>query len=92
MFILEGVPAVLLGWICLFVLSDKPSGARWLSTDQRAWLLGKLESENCGEKRVGQLSLWQVLCNKHVLVLSVVLAGSTAVSSGPRTSRRSRTT
>lgn len=31
---------------------------------------------------MGQLSLWQVLCNKHVLVLSVVLAGSTAVSSG----------
>jgi len=28
------------------------------------------------------MSVWQVLWNKHVLVLSVVLAGSTAVSSG----------
>jgi nitrate/nitrite transporter NarK len=31
---------------------------------------------------VGQISVWRVLCNKHVLALSVVLAGSTAVSSG----------
>ncbi len=31
---------------------------------------------------MGQLSLRQVLWNRHVLVLSVVLAGSTAVSSG----------
>jgi MFS transporter, ACS family, tartrate transporter len=82
MFILEGAPAVLLGLFCLFVLSDKPSGARWLTGEQRDWLNGRLEQETRREKRVGQISLWRVLCNKYVLVLSVVLAGSTAVSSG----------
>ena len=82
MFILEGAPAILLGLFCLFVLSDKPSGARWLTAEQRDWLAGRLQQETRREKRVGAISLWRVLCNKYVLVLSVVLAGSTAVSSG----------
>src|SRR5580704_12440702 len=82
MFILEGAPAALLGLACLIVLNDRPSDAAWLNTDQRGWLLGKLAAEGDRERPVGKLSLWQVLSNKHVLVLSIVLAGSTAVSSG----------
>jgi MFS family permease len=82
MFIMEGAPAVLLGLFCLFVLSDKPLGARWLDADQKTWLNGRLLSEDGRSKRVGQISLWRLLWNKHVLVLSVTLAGSTAVSSG----------
>jgi MFS transporter, ACS family, tartrate transporter len=82
MFIMEGAPAVLLGLFCLFVLSDKPSTARWLDANQKAWLNDRLQSENKRDKRVGQISLWRVLWNKHVLVLSITLAGSTAVSSG----------
>jgi MFS transporter, ACS family, tartrate transporter len=82
MFILEGAPAVLLGMFCLFVLSDKPSSAPWLDSHQKAWLNGRLQSESGRSKRVGQISLWRVLWNKHVLILSVTLAGSTAVSSG----------
>jgi MFS family permease len=82
MFIMEGAPAVLLGLFCLFVLSDKPLSAPWLDFDQKAWLNGRLQSESGRSKRVGQISLWSVLWNKHVLILSVTLAGSTAVSSG----------
>jgi ACS family tartrate transporter-like MFS transporter len=82
MFILEGAPAVLLGLFCLFVLSDKPAAARWLGADQKEWLNGQLLSEAAGRKRVGKTGVWSVLWNKYVLVLSVTLAGSTAVSSG----------
>jgi ACS family tartrate transporter-like MFS transporter len=82
MFIMEGAPAVLLGLFCLFILSDKPSGADWLDSSQKSWLNGRLQAESGRSTRVGQISLWRVLWNKHVLVLSVTLAGSTAVSSG----------
>src|SRR5947208_5386818 len=82
MFIAEAVPAVLLGLACLFVLSDRPADARWLGTDERNWLLARLQAEGRRERPGTQMSVWQVLWNKHVLVLSVVLAGSTAVSSG----------
>jgi ACS family tartrate transporter-like MFS transporter len=82
MFIMEGAPAVLLGLFCLFLLSDKPSSARWLDAGQKSWLIGKLQTEDGGMKRVGKIGLWKVLWNKYVLILSVTLAGSTAVSSG----------
>jgi MFS transporter, ACS family, tartrate transporter len=82
MFIIEGLPAVLLGLVCLFLLDDRPSDAKWLQTDQREWLLGRLQAEGGRSRPIGEISVWKVLWNKHVLALSVVLAGSTAVSSG----------
>ncbi len=82
MFILEGAPAVLLGLFCLLVLSDKPTNARWLGADQKEWLSEKLRTEGAAKKRVGTIGVWGVLWNKYVLVLSLTLAGSTAVSSG----------
>jgi nitrate/nitrite transporter NarK len=82
MFILEAVPAVLLGLACLVVLSDRPADAKWLGDEERRWLLAKLRTESEGRRPVTQLTLSQVLWNRHVLALSVVLAGSTAVSSG----------
>jgi len=82
MFILEGIPAVLLGLACLAVLSDRPADATWLGDEERRWLIAKLQAEEGKRRPVEKLSLNQVLWNKHVLVLSVVLAGSTAVSSG----------
>ena len=54
MFIMEGAPAVLLGLFCLFILSDKPSSAPWLDSDQKSWLNGRLQSESGRSKRVGQ--------------------------------------
>jgi MFS transporter, ACS family, tartrate transporter len=82
MFILEAAPAVLLGLACLVVLSDEPRDAKWLSTAHQNWLVSALDSEKREARLVGHLSLWQALWNKHVLALSLVLAGSTAVSSG----------
>jgi MFS transporter, ACS family, tartrate transporter len=82
MFIIEAIPAVLLGLACLVVLSDRPAGATWLSDEERRWLQTRLDAEAGRQRPVGKLSLNQVLWNRHVLALSVVLTGSTAVSSG----------
>ena len=82
MFIIEGIPAVLLGLTCLFVLTDRPAHARWLSPDERDWLQRRLDRDGTGRARLAEGSLWQVLWNRDVLMLSLVLAGSTAVSSG----------
>ena len=45
MFILEGVPAVILGLICLFVLTERPAEAKWLPAEQREWLEARLNAE-----------------------------------------------
>ncbi len=82
MFMLEAAPAIVLGLICLIVLSDGPANAAWLPSDEKTWLVCELGEEQRRRRPVGQLRLWQVLWNKHVMILSLVLAGSTAVSSG----------
>jgi ACS family tartrate transporter-like MFS transporter len=45
MFIIEGVPAVLLGIVTLFYLTDYPRKAKWLTAEQKQWLEATLEAE-----------------------------------------------
>ena len=42
LFLLEGLPTVLLGFSVLFVLKDGPESAEWLSQNERTWLKGEL--------------------------------------------------
>lgn len=44
-FIIEGMPAVLLGIAIPFLLTDKPKDAKWLTAEEREWLNRTLETE-----------------------------------------------
>jgi ACS family tartrate transporter-like MFS transporter len=46
MFLLEGIPSVLLGIVVLRFLTDRPSQAKWLSDEQRQWLTDEMEAEH----------------------------------------------
>jgi sugar phosphate permease len=81
MFIAEAIPAVLLGLLCLVTLSDGPAHAPWLAPRERTWLQDRLASDPA-QQRLADATVWQVLWHRDVLLLAVVLAGSTAVSSG----------
>jgi len=53
LFILEGLPAILFGFLILIILPDLPEKASWLTRDERAWLSARLEgSQVCAETRV----------------------------------------
>ena len=82
LFILEAVPAVLLGIATLFWLPDRPETAKWLAPDQRDWLMRQLAAERAGSAKSAPLSLWQILRDKRVLVMALVYAGSTATNYG----------
>ena len=45
LFLLEGIPAVLLGFAVLALLPDHPAGSRWLSVEQRDWLTVRLRRD-----------------------------------------------
>ena len=45
LFLLEGLPAVVLGSSVLFYLTDRPETARWLNPGEREWLVEKLAAE-----------------------------------------------
>ena len=78
LFILEGVPTMLLGIVCLFFLTDRPSQARWLSDAQRTWLNQRIEGEAAKRKAIGHLSLLQLARNKYFIVMAVVASGASA--------------
>ena len=72
LFILEGVPAVVVGCICFFYLTDSPKDAHWLSVEERAWLTQKLAAERESYGSHHKISLWQGLSDRRVLMLSLV--------------------
>jgi MFS family permease len=45
LFILEGIPSILLGIMVPFALTSRPADAKWLTGAEREWLLGTLEAE-----------------------------------------------
>lgn len=44
-FLLEGLPAVVLGLVTLAYLTDRPDQARWLTPAERTWLAEQIENE-----------------------------------------------
>lgn len=80
-FIIEAIPAVLMGLLSFVWLTDRPAHAKWLSDDERAWLAGKLAMEQQRTTRVRQLSIWRVMVNKHVLIMALVYSGAAGASS-----------
>ena len=52
LFILEGIPAIILGIVTIFYLTDWPSQARWLPDDERDWLVDELQTELQAKKKI----------------------------------------
>ena len=80
-FLLEAVPAVLLGVACFFLLTDRPEHASWLSPAQKTWLAEAMEADNRRSTKVPHVSLMQVLRNKYVLIMALVYSGAAGASS-----------
>ena len=75
MFLLEGLPAVLLGIVTFFYLTDRPEQAAWLSPEEKAWLTARIADEiqesprqhNLGEA-TRDLRVW------HLVALAIMIA------------------
>ncbi len=73
MFILEGIPAVLLGVVTFFYLVDSPEkDQRWLTAEERAWLMAELAKENQGKQADTRHSLKEVFSDYRVWLLTLV--------------------
>ncbi|MBX5464106.1 MAG: MFS transporter [Clostridia bacterium] len=60
-YILEGLPAVVLGFLNIWLMADRPAEARWLTDQEKRWLEGELERETAAVRQRHQLTLWQGL-------------------------------
>src|ERR1700730_8835069 len=61
LFILEGIPAILLGIITIFYLTDWPSQAKWLPADEREWITEELLKEKQAKQQVHSFRIWEAL-------------------------------
>jgi ACS family tartrate transporter-like MFS transporter len=77
LFILEAVPAVILGVVFWIAMTDWPSEAHWLTPAQRNWLMARLDSERARREAIRHYSLKEALLDKRVLLLSLVYFGGT---------------
>lgn len=82
LFIIEGVPSVLLGVVTWFYLTDRPEKADWLSAEQKVWLAAKLENEVAAKQAATHLTLGQALSSPKVIALSLVYFGFVAALYG----------
>ena len=73
LFLFEGIPAVLLGIVTLFVLPDRPNEVRWLHPEERNWLTSRLAEERQAKAHVEHLTIWQALRHPAVLLLTAGL-------------------
>jgi ACS family tartrate transporter-like MFS transporter len=73
MFVIEGLPAVLLGFVVLWFLTEKPAEAKWLSQRQRDWLSQRIEAEHVEAHARHGLQLRAALLHPTVWLLAVVM-------------------
>jgi MFS transporter, ACS family, tartrate transporter len=78
LFILEAVPALLLGVATFFYMTDRPARARWLPEDERAWLVRTMDAEVAQRSGHASHSPWRGLVDPRVLALSLVYFGTSA--------------
>ncbi|MDQ0218070.1 MFS transporter [Peribacillus cavernae] len=72
MFFLEGIPAILLGIVTFFYLTDKPAKAKWLTQEEKDWLETELEAERKLKSQPEKHSILQVMRNRKILLLAMV--------------------
>jgi MFS transporter, ACS family, 4-hydroxyphenylacetate permease len=82
LFLLQGLPAVILGVVAFFYLTDRPAGAKWLSADEKSTLATLLERDVAARDRARMAhpasSIARQILNRNVLLLAVTF--STMVS------------
>lgn len=70
-FIIEGLPAVVLGVIVLIYLADRPRDAKWLTREEREYLEQVLADEARAKLRTGSASVWEALRLRNVWLLAL---------------------
>ena len=78
LFLIEAVPALILGVVVFFYMTDKPEKAKWLEDDERAWLVSVMNAEAASRSTTAKHGIISGLANPRVLALSLIYFGTSA--------------
>ena len=71
-FIIEAIPAIVLTFVVLGMMTDRPQVARWLTQDEKKWLQTTLDEEKEKIEGAGRLTLLRALYDPRVVALSIM--------------------
>ena len=82
MYIAEAIPTVIIGIVTLFVLTDRPEQAKFLTAEEKHWLAARLLAERRAKEAVKTFTMWQAMFDKKVLLLALNYLGIVTASLG----------
>lgn len=82
MYLAEGLPTIVLGILCYFVMTNKPEQAAFLTREEKDWLATKLASERKAKDSVRVYSMLESMWNPKVLLLALNYLGIVTASLG----------
>src|SRR6516164_6367724 len=71
LFVVEGIPAVVVGFFTWFYMTDRPEQARWLPANEREWLTQELKAELDAKKRIRKPTTLQAFADRRILRLVI---------------------
>src|SRR5689334_8660368 len=71
LFVIEGIPAILLGLITIWYLTDWPEKANWLREDEKTWITTELQKEKQAKKTVRTYGVLEAMRQRDVILLTV---------------------
>jgi ACS family tartrate transporter-like MFS transporter len=71
LFIIEGAPAIIFGFVTIFYLTDRPHQAKWLADDERQWIIGALKEEQEAKQQTHSYSILEALRHREVIRLTI---------------------
>ena len=80
LFIVEGIPAIIFGFITIWYLTDWPAEAKWLPDDERSWITQELKHEKDAKKH--SFNIWEALRHRDVILLTLCYFGAMTGSYG----------
>ncbi|MGI3898936.1 MAG: MFS transporter [Janthinobacterium lividum] len=82
MFILEGMPAVVMGIVVLIALPETPRTASFLTESERSWLVHRLDAERAAQETRETFSIGRALADPRVLLMCLIAIGLVTGTTG----------
>jgi ACS family tartrate transporter-like MFS transporter len=82
MYIAEAIPTLVIGVVTFFVLTDRPEQAKFLTAEERNWLVTTIAAERRATEAIRKFTMWQALYNPKVLLLGLNYLGIVTASLG----------
>jgi ACS family tartrate transporter-like MFS transporter len=79
LYILEGLPAVIMSFVTWWLLTDRPTNATWLTAEQRTWLQERLESERTQRETIRRFSIAEAFSAPKMWLLTLAFFGNNIV-------------